>query len=423
MSQKVVPQPIRVRKDITTLSKDETDLLIKAWAGIQSNLPDVDKPDNPNPKDFFTIAGFHGMPFRGAGYGDPTWWGGYCNHGNVLFPSWHRAYLVCFENALQSVEGCANVSMPYWNELKSAESENPIPQIFLDKEYTYSDGTTIKNPLYSYKLQRSIMDHLSKFPDTDYTKYKGYETVRYPFSGLVGKPDKDKTKAHNQLMNMLDSESKGMTTKLLQSNVNNWLAKEVTNSDGVTNIGGHVGDYYIQSLFAPNYTVFSNTTSAQRWNDDRFDALSDDKVAAPLAVIPLEKPHNSIHLAIGGYDIPGIGNDSFVPDANGDMGENDTASFDPIFYFHHCWIDLVFWAWQLKNEKTDQLDIIEHYPGTNSVDNQGPTPGISGGTWLTLDTHLAPFIKDGGEQMTSHVRDPFGVWMATKISVGCDEYP
>lgn len=28
--------------------------------------------------------------------------------------------------------------------------------------------------------------------------------------------------------------------------------------------------------------------------------------------------------------------------ANGDMCENDTASFDPIFFFYHCFIDLVF---------------------------------------------------------------------------------
>jgi len=44
---------------------------------------------------------------------------------------------------------------------------------------------------------------------------------------------------------------------------------------------------------------------------------------------------------------------------------------------------------------------LTHYPGTNSVDSQGPTPGIAGGSWLTLDTELAPFLKGSGKPMTS----------------------
>jgi len=62
--------------------------LIRAWKGIQ----DLSRRLPNHPHSFFRIAGFHGSPFRGAGYANPEWWGGYCNHGNVLFPTWHRAY-------------------------------------------------------------------------------------------------------------------------------------------------------------------------------------------------------------------------------------------------------------------------------------------------------------------------------------------
>ncbi len=96
--------------------------------------------------------------------------------------------------------------------------------------------------------------------------------------------------------------------------------------------------------------------------------------------MPLESPHNAIHLAIGGFDIPSE-DDSPIAGANGDIGENDTASFDPIFYFHHCFIDYTFWKWQQKHGQTDQLIIepkFEKYPGTNSTDNQGATPGVPG---------------------------------------------
>ena len=29
-------------------------------------------------------------------------WGGFCHHGNVLFPMWHRAYVQHLENALRT---------------------------------------------------------------------------------------------------------------------------------------------------------------------------------------------------------------------------------------------------------------------------------------------------------------------------------
>ena len=120
---------------------------------------------------------------------------------------------------------------------------------------------------------------------------------------------------------------------------------------------------------------------------------------ASKAFVPLESPHNAIHLAVGGFNIPGE-DDSPISGANGDMGENDTAGFDPIFYFHHCFIDYTFWKWQQKHGQTEQLIIepkFEKYLGTNSTDNQGATPGVPGNSWLTLDTPLEPFSKTIGQ--------------------------
>jgi len=156
---------------------------------------------------------------------------------------------------------------------------------------------------------------------------------------------------------------------------------------------------YADCLDAPNYTVFSNTTSASNWNDN-----------AHHVAVPLESPHNKIHLAVGGFDYPGQGDASRIPGANGDMGENDTAGLDPIFYFHHCFIDRVFWLWQKRHGATDDLAVIGEYPGTNSVDAQGPTPGIPPNAWLTMDTPLEPFTlaQDGtGRWYTG--RDAFNI--------------
>jgi tyrosinase len=90
--------------------------------------------------------------------------------------------------------------------------------------------------------------------------------------------------------------------------------------------------------------------------------------------------------------VPGQNGDfSPIVGANGDMGENDTAGLDPIFFFHHAHIDRLFWQWQKNWGHTDSLEIIAGYPGTNSSDNQGSTPGIPPNTWLDLDTPLNPF--------------------------------
>ena len=65
----------------------------------------------------------------------------------------------------------------------------------------------------------------------------------------------------------------------------------------------------------------------------------------------IEDPHNSIHLAVGGFDNTQWNYESTVgfkfhksdvrgfgwhPGANGDLGHNEIAAFDPIFWIFHC---------------------------------------------------------------------------------------
>jgi tyrosinase len=372
---------LRVRRSIQYL-QDEFDKgnkkpledVMRAWKGIKELSPD-------DPRSFFVLGGYHGEPFRGAGWGNSSYWGGYCNHGNILFPTWHRVYLLKLEEALRSIPGCQDVTLPFWDETSEDSLNKGIPTALTQKDVVL-DGQTIPNPLRSFVFPRGIVDHLSPFPDADYSKPKGYETVRYPLSGLVGPQDKAATDAHNAKFPNFNTN-----VGLLNDNVRNWLNATVI-VDGNPIPGGHVKDKFTACLNAPNYTVFSNTTSAAQWFDDK-----------GVPVVPIESPHNSIHLAVGGFDLPKIFDASPIDGANGDMGENDTAGLDPIFFFHHCFIDRVFWLWQKKNGFTDKLEIIPQYPGTNSVDNQGPTPGTAANSWLTLDSPLDPFkLTEGGKE-------------------------
>jgi len=300
--------PLRIRRSIAELQDEYTkgnkkplEDLMRAWKGIKELPPD-------DPRSFFKLGGYHGEPFRGAGWGNASYWGGYCNHGNVLFPTWHRVYLLKLEDALRSIPGCADVTLPFWDETSDDSLKSGIPSA-LTQETFELDGQTIPNPLRSFVF---------------------------------------------------------------------------------TVIPTHVQKKYQDCLNAPNYTVFSNTTSAAQWNENLASGAE--------LVVPIESPHNSIHLSVGGCDVPNYDR-SPIEGANGDMGENDTAGLDPIFFFHHCFVDRVFWLWQKKHGCEDKLEIIEQYPGTNSVDNQGPTPGVAPNSWLTLASPLDPFKKpDGGKE-------------------------
>ena len=374
---------LRVRRSIPELQDDYTkgnkkplEDLMRAWKGIKELPPD-------DPRSFFLLGGYHGEPFRGAGWGNTSYWGGYCNHGNVLFPTWHRVYLVKLEEALRSIPGCEDVTLPYWDETSDDSLKNGIPWALTQADFVL-DGETISNPLRSFVFNKTITDNING-DNPNYSKPKGYETVRYPLSGLVGTDaDRAATKAHNDKY-----PDYAENVKLLNQNVVNWLTSSIVVNG--QKIPTDVKAKYIACLDAPNYTIFSNTTSVAQWNEDL------DSGAVP--VTPLESPHNDIHLAVGGFDVPGQGDFSAIEGANSDMGENDTAGLDPIFYFHHSFIDRVFWLWQKKHGFTDHLEVMAGYPGTNSVDSQGPTPGTVPNSWLTLESPLDPFkIQENGRE-------------------------
>ena len=385
---------IQTNFDNKTDTKTLEDLMT-AWAGIKAL-----EPSDLN--SFFVIGGYHGEPFRGAGYGSSAWWGGWCNHGNVLFPTWHRMYLKRLETALQSIPGCENVMLPYWDETDDYSLAHGIPSCLTKDTFTYSNGNTIPNPLLSFTFPVNITDNVSTDQEGGagglYTKNAGYTTVRYPYSGLVGTPDDlATTKRHN------DQWNSEQAVTVLNQNVVNWLNLKVVelqpdNVNKNPSIQAGIHSAYQSCLNAPNYTVFSNTTSAQNYND-----LLDPSVT-PL--VPLEQPHNDIHLAVGGADITTVAAQDFdaspIVGANGDMGENDTAGLDPIFYFHHANVDRMFWVWQKKTGNVDTLDIIPQYPGTNSVDSQGPTPGVAGNVWLTMESPLMPFVDADGKVHVSN---------------------
>ncbi|WP_020605360.1 tyrosinase family protein [Spirosoma spitsbergense] len=391
--------------------------VMTAWAYIKA-LP----PDDPN--SFFIIGGFHGEPFAGEGATNPQWWGGYCNHANVLFPTWHRAYLHRLEKALQTTPGCEDVMMPYWDETDTYSTTYGIPHSLTDQYFTFRHtvpdclkaqhiwcaGKKIENPLASFTFPAAITDTIQG-DFSDYSKPEGYKTVRYPLSGLVGSSDfQEQTAEHNSMFTDYNTN-----VAILNANILQWLNYQVyyvpdanfspSDKPPVHTTAAGIAKAFADCLDAPNYNAFSNVQSAAHFNE----------VNAPeKQVVALEQPHNDIHLSVGGFNLPatvnqgGPGSDfSQISDANADMGENDTAGLDPIFYFHHCNIDRVFWLWQQKHGFTDHLEISAdpndpgNFNGYNGGNGQGPANGQTENEMLRMDTALQPFRKANGDFYTS----------------------
>ncbi|KAF3799704.1 Tyrosinase [Colletotrichum gloeosporioides] len=348
-----------VRKDIETLSQSERDTVIRAFDYIGKLSPE-------DPNSFFALASYHGLPGP-EGNSQKM----YCPHGNVLFPTWHRAYLLRVEKALQSAPGCGHLALPYWNQTSESSLKGGLPSIFTNKSYTFASGDTINNPLYSYTMQKAV-DGLKYSSTATHSKPVGHTTVRYPFSGRVASEEVAEVKSRNSSLEALPHKT---ITGALDENIRKWLAPGYLPG---------VAENYRQSLEAPSYTVFSNIASAQEWNTNNAENPQVPNV------VPLELPHNSMHLAIGGFQVPGA--PSVHAASQGDMGENETAAFDPIFYFHHCFIDYMFWMWQDQHGQKDHLDI---------------TPGMQGTKGADIDTPLEPFTMTDPNTGTER-------WMTSK---------
>ncbi|KAI9508870.1 photo-regulated tyrosinase [Russula earlei] len=249
----------------------------------------------------FSIGGIHGLPYvawEGAGGSDPnpdSQWGGYCTHGSVLFPTWHRPYVALYEQVLQQnalaiaqqyqdqnrwVGAAQNLRLPYWDW-----ATNSIPPDVVTSRTTVvittPDGnrTTVSNPLYQYTF--NPID--SSFPQP----YDSWQTT-------IRRPD------------------------------------DPNSPDASTDVSGLISDLSsIQSdITSKTYRLLSRVHTWPAFsNHSRDDGGS--------ASNSLEGIHDEIHGTVGGQ-----------------MGDPSVAAFDPIFFLHHCNVDRLLSLWEAVNPGT-----------------------------------------------------------------------
>jgi tyrosinase len=358
---------VRVRKSIYELQREYEAGNKQPLLDLMRAFKGMKELDHTEQYSFFKLGSYHGLPYPEGLKGT-----GYCFHGNVLFPLWHRAQLMEMDRALQSILGSdSDIAMPYWDLLENAKEGVDIPWAFTRNMNFDLDGdgfAETPNPLLSYRLPIRLEDNTIQ--SVNNSKHMGYQVRRYPLRGKVGNPtDIADTIRHNAQF------TEAQLVPLLNENVRSVMV------DKDADLG--VASRIRQSLDAPNYTVFSNTTSANAWNNNTNNSHAQ--------AMSLESPHNTMHTSIGTYGRLRMASEIL---GYGDMGDQDTSGFDPIFFPLHCYIDLLFWEWQKSHKSTKHLEIIPGYPGTKpgSLD---PDPND-----LTIDTHLRPFRLPGGDLCT-----------------------
>ncbi|KAJ7727554.1 photo-regulated tyrosinase [Mycena maculata] len=262
--------------------------------------------DPSSPTSYYQLSGIHGLPripWNDSNPPDPNanLFPGYCTHGSVLFPTWHRPYVAVFEQILQStalriaqkypagvradfVASATNLRLPYWDW---AFHILPPPEVYQLQKVTItgSDGnpTVVSNPLFSYAFQAGLQ--ASSGFDAPWKMWP--TTLRYP-TGVTAAATMNLTDPGGFVQWVLTSAQQEITTLTwnMLTMVHDWPG------------------------FSNNTQSIGGTTNS------------------------LEAVHNKIHR----FD-----------DVRGHMWSVPVSAFDPIFWLHHCNIDRMLSLWMALN--------------------------------------------------------------------------
>ncbi|KAF6812602.1 hypothetical protein CMUS01_13023 [Colletotrichum musicola] len=275
------------------------DLYILGLAAMQRDSSEDDK------LSYFQISGIHGRPFipwNGVQAVSGGSGGGYCPHGNVQFPMWHRPYVALYEQVLgghiqaiaanytgsraQEYRTAAdNWRAPYWDW--AADGGAQLPPVTTQATITVNGPggqVQMPNPLLAYKWQRFPLNTASNyFPRSgDRNCWSWPQTTRWPDANGNNRPT---------------------------------LANQELSQD---------------DLKATTYNVFTTATD--------FETMASTGSTGNS----FEAVHNSVHAAI--YAV---------------MAYIEYAAFDPLFMLHHANIDRLIAMWQAihYNDKTQTQTI------------------------------------------------------------------
>lgn len=384
-------KPPRIRKNLADLTDEEVETLKKAFKGIQARDLDHTAKDS-----YFTLAGVHWYPSHPSGDDyNPRAVGLYCHHHIPRYNPWHRAYIYEFENALRSVEGCEDVTLPYWDfgnivkgptdkdgnlELTEKQIEDFFPNLLNEAPFnTYKfplDVATeneikdeLKNEIGHF-LRKRVTDAIAtavdlimtgeraeeirKAIDKETAKRVAVENEKRRAEGKEKLSDKEikeiREEVKTECIKELKDKYKEKHGDELKEKFKKEVEKEVKDRfetkknlkkgyETKRNLSEDILKEYI-NLSVPK--KIKTAAEAQSWED--FHGFSKQREGAAII-----GAHDSGHNAIGET-----------------MGDQSISSFDPIFWFFHCNHDRLWWRWQQgsKDGRKDYAVTIESLKAT-----------------------------------------------------------
>ncbi|KAJ6445260.1 endonuclease/exonuclease/phosphatase family [Purpureocillium lavendulum] len=176
--------PVSDSKNGVPLRRNINDL--QAAGGAQwdlyiRSLLEMQQANYTDPLSYFQVEGIHGRPFiewNGTGGQQTSGWAGYCPHGEELFVSWHRPYVLLFEQVLVShakqlaqsypeklraeyTQAADQLRSPFWDWAAGST----VPQSTVPAKITVNvpngqglQAQEVDNPLYTYKIPQPVLD-------------------------------------------------------------------------------------------------------------------------------------------------------------------------------------------------------------------------------------------------------------------------
>ena len=145
-------RPMATRQNVANLTAAE----LAAWRQVIARSAAIH--DN---RGYVYFAGLHGLPNQD------------CQHSNLLFLPWHRAYLYSLEMALRDIDG--SVSLPWWDWTSDDSHLRGLPAAYTD--------TSGSNPLLAGETglpQRTLDQIRAQLPDVLDFSVNPPRTVRAP---------------------------------------------------------------------------------------------------------------------------------------------------------------------------------------------------------------------------------------------------
>ncbi|KAF7591406.1 hypothetical protein BBP40_001567 [Aspergillus hancockii] len=302
---------------------------------------------------FYRVAGIHGLPIVPW---DNVGEGNYCPHNDFPFPTWHRPYMLLYEQCLYNImeedivgkipdnnpakktweAAMHKWRLPYWDWAIAQVDYGPgkeklgVPKIVDDSQVSIlkigsQEKEQVPNPLYKYT--NKINGERVAMGDT--AKMKQY-ALGYPKPKDLS--DRDQTYFNNCIG----------TSRYASPTVSADWVPGVENNDKVTDSltkhpwgaggGSNTIAHNVFRILSENYFQSYGPFATTRYKREKGPTKA-------LEFFSLEQIHNNIHLWTGG------GADT----TDGHMANVPVAAFDPIFWLHHCNVDRLFALWQFVN--------------------------------------------------------------------------